>query len=284
MYKRFRDFFAEHREDLDALIFDIDGTLTTGGRPIPGAAEFIHALQQEGFPYFLLTNDADSSHSEKAAIVRKSGIAVEPEQIISAGDALAEYIRSQGFAGHKFYQCGRMGNPSYTESAGAVIIRDPEKIGECEGVIFGDGIYDWQAEINDVFNFLLQHPGAPVLVGNPDSYWPWRRGFGVGAGGVARFICGLVREAGGETEPFFAGKPYAPIYELVKKRLPEMLPACPDPDMSKIAMLGDSLASDIQGANSAGMLSCLVLTGITTPELAAAAPPHRKPAEIFTSL
>ena len=40
----------------------------------------------------------------------------------------------------------------------------------------------------------------------------------------------------------------------------------------------------IQGGNGAGMLTCLVLTGITTRELADNAPLHRKPAEIFDTL
>ena len=146
------------------------------------------------------------------------------------------------------------------------------------------GLYDWQTEINEVFNYIVENPGARIFVSNPDSYWTYSKGLGVGAGGVARFICQLAEEAGVETQIIYTGKPYPPIYELVKKRMPEMLPECPLPEMSRLAMLGDSLASDILGANRVGMFSYLLLTGVTTAELAESAPPDRKPAKIFDTL
>ena len=49
-------------------------------------------------------------------------------------------------------------------------------------------------------------------------------------------------------------------------------------------MLGDSLASDVRGANRAGFTSALVLTGITTPEMAANADGEFRPGLIFNSI
>lgn len=282
--RRFGDYFTAHRENLDALIFDVDGTLTNGGTPIPEAVEFLERLQKEKFPYFLLTNDSSNSCEQKAAIIRKSGINVRSEQIISAGNALAEYIRAQGLTGEKFYQCGKLGEPNYVEQAGLTVTRDPYDTDDCRGVIMGEGVYDWCRELNGMFNFLLKHPSAPVLVANPDSYWSYSRGMGIGAGGLARFVSSLVKEAGFDVEITYIGKPYPPVYEYVKKHLPQMLPGCKNPQMEHIAMIGDSLASDIQGANYAGMISCLVLTGITTREQADRAPLQCKPDEIFDTL
>lgn len=282
--RRFIDFYTAHRGELDALIFDVDGTLTSGRKLIPEAAELIARLRADGFPYFLLTNDSCNSCERKAELISQTGLQIAPEQIISAGNALEEYIRSHGLAGRKFYQCGSLGEPGYAEKAGLIVTHDPREIDECEGAVMGEGKFDWFSEVNGLFNFLLRKPDAPLLVANPDSYWPYPRGMGVGAGGLCRFVCGLVKEAGIEVTPTYLGKPYAPIYELVLQRLPEMVPECKNPTPERIAMIGDSLASDIQGGNGAGMLSCLVLTGITTRELAANAPLHRKPAEIFDTL
>ncbi len=284
MSNRFNDYFTAHRDELDALIFDVDGTLINGGVPIPESMDFICRLQRENFPYFLLTNDAGNSPEQKAEIIRQSGIPAAASQIISSGNAIAEYIQDNNWAGRKFYQCGDLGIPNYAESAALLITRDPRDIYECEGAIVGEGVFDWRREINGLFNFILHHPGAPVLVGNPDSYWKGRYGVGVGSGAIIRMVASLVREAGGDVDITYIGKPYPPVYEYVKKHLKEMLPECSDPQMSKIAMIGDSLASDIQGANYAGMISCLVLTGVTTRELAGQAPLHRKPDMIFDTL
>ena len=282
--RRFIDFYTAHRDDLDALIFDVDGTLVSGRTLIPEAKELLERLREDKFPYFLLTNDACNSCERKAEIISATGLQITPEQIISSGNALEEYIRVHNLAGKKFYQCGSLGEPSYAEKAGLTVTRDPREIGVCEGVVMGEGKYDWFSEVNGLFNFLLRNPDAPLLVSNPDSYWPHPGGMGVGAGGMCRFICGLVKEAGFDVTPTYLGKPYAPIYEYVLKRLPEMVPTCPNPAPERIAMIGDSLVSDIQGGNGAGMLTCLVLTGITSRELADNAPLHRKPAEIFDTL
>ena len=284
MYGRFIDFFIQNRQMLDALVFDIDGTLSCGGKSIPQAVEFMSFLRQEKMPFFLLTNDANTSHADKAQIVSSSGIPVLPEEIISAGDALAQYIIDHGLAGHKFYQCGEMGNPGYTDVAGAVIVRDRREACGCEGVIIGEGVYDWRKEVTGAFNLLMNDPSLPVLVGNPDSFWPFRHGLGIGAGGMARFLAMLVKETGHELNIIYTGKPYAPVYELVKQRLRDLLPDSLPVDMSRVAMIGDSLASDITGGNRCGMLTCLVLTGITTSEQAEAASGERKPDKIFASL
>ena len=57
-----------------------------------------------------------------------------------------------------------------------------------------------------------------------------------------------------------------------------------DIEPGRIAMLGDSLASDIRGAKANGLFAGLVLSGITTPELAASAPADRVPDLIFSGV
>lgn len=126
----------------------------------------------------------------------------------------------------------------------------------------------------------------PLLVPNPDSYWPNGRNgeFGIGAGGKARFICEILEEMGIAVKPEYFGKPYSAIYEytvdLLKKRfgLPENI------NYSKILMLGDSLKSDIKGANILGIKSGLTLTGITSAEAAMRAQDELKPDFIFESI
>jgi ribonucleotide monophosphatase NagD (HAD superfamily) len=55
-------------------------------------------------------------------------------------------------------------------------------------------------------------------------------------------------------------------------------------DPKRIIMLGDSLVSDIAGANANGLSSALVLTGVTSLELLENAPETQIPDMVFTSI
>ena len=285
MPETFSEFFCrEGREKFDAVLFDIDGTLAWGRKPLPGGKELLSRLNEEKFPYLLLTNDCGNSHEEKSAILARGGLPVGPENVFSCGDVLKLWKKKIRYAGELYFLCGRLGDPDYARMYGIQTTSDPERIQECAGVIFGEGQYDWQRCLNVVFNFFLKHPDAPFIVGNPDSYWPSLQyeGFGLGSGSQARFVLSVLQEAGKNTEILYLGKPYPLIYECLKLelsgRFQKEIPA------GRIAMVGDSLASDIRGARANGLVSCLVLSGITTPEAAASAPEDRRPDLIFSGV
>ena len=105
---------------------------------------------------------------------------------------------------------------------------------------------------------------------------------GIGSGAQARFICTILKEAGVDVEPVYIGKPHPLVYQGIMGELEDRFGRKIVPD--RIAMVGDSLASDILGANANGLCSCLVLTGITTPALAESAAEERKPQMIFSGV
>ena len=103
-----------------------------------------------------------------------------------------------------------------------------------------------------------------MIVPNPDSYWPSGNGeIGVGAGGKARFLCTILKEYGIKIAPNYLGKPYNPVYRCALQMLKERFNLPRSATEKKILMLGDSLLSDIRGANKAGFTSGLLLTGIS---------------------
>jgi HAD superfamily hydrolase (TIGR01450 family) len=281
----FTDFFRkEGREIADVVLFDIDGTLSFGRRPLPGAEDLLNLLNKEQFPYLLLTNDCGRSHEQKAEILQRGGLPVSADHIFSCGDALKIWEKQSSYDGELFFLCGSLGSPCYARQAGIRVTADPDLIHDCAGVIFGEGQYDWQKCLEAVFNFFLEHPDAPFIVGNPDSYWPAldHPGMGLGSGAQARFVLSVLKDAGKNSEIFYLGKPYPAIYSALKAELTARLHKEIAPE--RIIMVGDSLASDIRGANANGLLSCLVLSGITTAELAAAAPEDRIPDMIFSGV
>jgi HAD superfamily hydrolase (TIGR01450 family) len=281
----FTEYFKQHQGDFDAILFDIDGTLSLGKVPIPGAAELLEYLEKISFPYLLLTNDSCNSPQEKSAYLVKSGIPAMAQRILSAGNALTLWAEDN-YRGGKFFLLGKMGNPSYPEAAGMEFTAAPEDAGMCCGVLCGEGIYDWRKSVEAAFNLLWKHPEYPLIVANPDSYWTSMRaeGMGIGAGAVARFICQVLADAGKHVEPYYLGKPFSPVYQCVFPFLRKTYPDKKFSDPARLLTIGDSLKSDISGANANGMTGALVMSGITTDEILNAATPEQQPKLVFRSV
>jgi len=280
------EWWEARRGDYAALLFDIDGTLLTAGECLPGADALLRRLRQLRYPFYLLTNDGNHSVEEKSVLMGRVGLYVEPAEIVSCSMALRQFAARRHYQGHSFFILGDLGKPCFAEQAGLVPCRDLARIDECSGVIVGEGVYDWQNYLTATLNFLVHHPDRPLVAPNPDSYWPAsRKGtFGIGAGAKVRFLCGLLAEMGIDVQPIYLGKPYPAIYDYAVSLLQERYGFPEIPEMRKIVMVGDSLTSDICGANRLGMTSALVLTGITTAAQASAAEAELRPHFVFNTL
>lgn len=262
IHESFGAWFEKHRGGLDALMFDIDGVMVAGGELVPGSLELIRGLRGTGFPFRLLTNDGNHSVEEKARFLNRYGFDFRADEITSCADGLTEVVAAQGLAGRLFFVVGDTGDPCSVEKAGLRVTRDMALLPECEGVVVGEDQYDWEPVINAVLNHLLMHPGQPVLVPNPDEYFPAKNGtIHIAAGGVVRFIQRVAEVYGVKVSPTYLGKPYQPIFEhshhAMEGRLGHKV------KRERVLMVGDSLASDIRGANEYGYRSGLLLTGIT---------------------
>lgn len=82
-----------------------------------------------------------------------------------------------------------------------------------------------------------------------------------------------LRAATGRT-PRIVGKPHPPIFR----------DALSHGDFYRPLVVGDRLDTDIAGANSAGLPSLLVLSGVTTAAEALAAPPEQRPTFVAPDL
>lgn len=279
----FLKWWEKNSSEFSALLFDIDGTLISGRKAMPGVPAMIKQLESAGFPFYLLTNDGNHSTKEKSNTLKKAGLDIKPDEIISCSDVLKPFAREKGLAGEKFFVMGDLGKPSYAEKAGLKIEKRTIKINECAGVIVGEGTYNWQSNISSAMNYFIKYPERLLIVPNPDSYWPNGPNgeLGIGAGGKARFICTILGDYGIKIRPVYLGKPYRAIFnyafEILKTRfnLPSNLLR------KRVLMLGDSLASDVRGANRFGFTSGLVLTGITNHDHIRKAKPAFNPDYIF---
>jgi HAD superfamily hydrolase (TIGR01450 family) len=240
-------------------------------------------LRDRGVPFLLLTNDGCNSPAEKVDYLERGGLSFAIDELVSSSHALEELVQEKEWQGRTFFVMGALGDPCYARDAGLQTTRDLGVLatGGCQGVLVGEKSYDWEHVIAGVFNFLVRHPHAPVVVPNPDVYFPVKGGrLHPASGATVGFVQFLCQTHGFEVEPIFLGKPYAPIFKhaqhVVEKRLGHSVP----PD--RLFMLGDSLASDIRGGCGYGIRTGLMLTGITTPKMLAAS--EVRPELVFASL
>jgi len=258
-----RNWLERPRPDLEALVFDVDGVLMVGARAVAGADALLARLEELALPYRILTNDANHSVQEKAALLARAGLAVEPGVITSSGHGLVEAACRAGLAGQLCFVLGRLGEPCYAGLAGIRVTRRLADLPDCRAALVGEDAYDWEATINAVVNFLIARPDAPLVVPNPDLYYPGEdRRVHVAAGGVARLIASVCAAYGRALEPLYLGKPHEPIFHHNHERLESALGR--PVERRRVLMVGDSLASDVAGARAFGYRSALVLTGATS--------------------
>ena len=263
----FTDYFREERDQFDLVMFDIDGTLVCGNRVLPGAREVILQLKHDEFPFALLTNDGTRSSQQKAKLLGAIGLSVDGIDIVSCADAIGDYVQRHGYEGHKVFIMGELGDPCYAERASLETTRTHTELSSCDGVIVGEANYEWESTFNAVVNFFIRKQEAFLLVPNPDTYWPTDRGeINIGAGGKARFIADVLQEYGVLITPEYLGKPSSIIFHHALNHLCDRYQLDSKPSPQRILHVGDSLSSDIKGANTMNFTSALVLTGITKIE------------------
>src|SRR4030043_379761 len=160
VFPSFHDWLQHHRLGLDALVFDVDGVLMLGSRAGAGAAALLDRLRKLELPYRILTNDANHSVEEKAALLARAGLVVEAGAITSSGHGLVEAAERAGLAGELCFVLGRLGEPSYAELAGIRVTSRLAELPDCRAALVGEDAYDWEANINGGVNFLISRPAA----------------------------------------------------------------------------------------------------------------------------
>ena len=285
----FRDFWESSISTSSpmfrALLFDVDGTIVSGRKPMNGANELLRDLRSYGMPFFFLTNDSHHSSEQKAALMKRAGVDVYSDEIISCSHALELFVRKNSLSGSLVFIMGEFGTPCFAEAAGLQPCRDLERIDECSFVIAGEGYFDWHDTFQAVMNYFIRHPERHLVVPNPDSYWPEasRGRFGIGAGAQARFIAGILTEMNINIKIDYLGKPHELIFNYALERL-ETKYGLNNLRSNEVIMLGDALFSDIAGARRAGLRSALVMTGVTTLEMLDGLPAEDSPDWVFEAI
>ena len=236
------------------VIFDLDGTVYLGDRLLPGARETIEWLRQHDHPIVFVSNKPLASRADYAAKLTRLDVPTRPEEVVNSSWVLVRYM-SRETPGATVYP---LGEPSLREeltAGGFRLSQDPDEI---EVVVASfDRTFDYR-KLNIAFQALRR--GAYFFATNADATCPVEGGEIPDAGAVIGALEGCSKR---EVE-LVVGKPSSLIVEFALEQLGRPAVEC--------IMVGDRVETDILMGHRAGMVTILVLTGVTRRQELSRAP------------
>ncbi|HET8616899.1 MAG TPA: HAD-IIA family hydrolase [Actinomycetales bacterium] len=230
---------------VECWLTDMDGVLVHESQALPGAADFVAALQRAGRRFLLLTNNSIYTRRDLRARLLSGGIDVPEESIWTSALATAQLLNDQR-AGGSAYVIGEAGLTTALHEVGYVMTeRRPDYV-----VLGETRTYSFEAITTAI---RLIERGARFIATNPDATGPSPDGSLPATGSVAALI---TRATG--VEPYFVGKPNPLMMRSALNKV--------EAHSETTVMIGDRMDTDIKSGLEAGLRTVLVLTGSTRRE------------------
>ena len=226
------------------VMLDLDGTLYWKGEMIPGVIDAIQDLRQAGYRTAFLTNTDSVPPEAVRDRLRKRGIPVELEEIISPPVALRKFLDSHPDCVTHFL---------VSESLKPMFSSYPQSPESADYVVVGDlGGKVTYNELNKAFRLL--HGGAELLALNKGRTIDKKDGPHLDTGPFVALL-----EFASRKTARIMGKPAVDYMEAALKQF--------DVKAEECIMVGDDLETDIQGARNIGCTGLLVKTGSYDPDV-----------------
>lgn len=236
---------GEVADQFDVFLLDAFGVLNVGDTVIEGAPERVASLQAAGKQVFVLTNGASLPPEVSLEKYRKFGFDFQQSDVIASRDAL-----SVGLSGRPEKLWGVMAlEHSKLEGFPVPCVRlglEAALYDQVEGFILL-GSAPWMEAHQDMLVSSLKRNPRPVMVGNPDIVAPRETGLSLEPGWYAH---DLNHRTG--IKPEFFGKPFSNVYDLALAQVDPSIPR------ERIAMVGDTLHTDVLGGAAIGVKTILV--------------------------
>ncbi|MCP4380504.1 MAG: HAD-IIA family hydrolase [Hyphomicrobiales bacterium] len=234
-------------DEFDAFVLDAFGVLNVGANAVPGAAARVGQLQSAGKRVIVLTNGASFEVDRALKNLARLGFLFGPDQLVAsragAFAALQAFPRSM-----RWGVAAAEGSRIDLMPADAVALADePGLYHQVDGIVLLSSL-EWTDARQELLVAALGNRPRPVVVANPDLVAPRETGLSLQPGHYAHDV----RERTG-VEPEFYGKPYPAVFEIVRERLGAIADT-----PERIAMVGDTLHTDILGGAAAGWRTVLV--------------------------
>ncbi|ABS63285.1 HAD-superfamily subfamily IIA hydrolase like protein [Parvibaculum lavamentivorans DS-1] len=221
-------------EEIRGLLLDVGGVLYQGSEALPGAVEAVRHLRERQMPFRLLTNTTRTTRAGLTKRLAEMGFDVGENDIVTPASIAASVLERDGASAH--------------------LLVHPDLLPDCppeatapNAVLMGDaGEYFTFERLNRAFRILVD--GGRLYALGKNRFFRGEDGFELDAG---PFVAAL--EYAAEVEAELIGKPARDFFTTAAAEL-DLAP-------EEVAMVGDDLESDIEGALAAGLQAVLVRTG-----------------------
>jgi HAD superfamily hydrolase (TIGR01450 family) len=241
-------------DEFDGLLVDLDGVVWIGREPVPGAAEALGELIGGGKEVVFVTNNSVKGPDAYVARLRELGIPVADGRVVTSAEATARLAVERCGPGATAFVIGAPGFKEVAAAAGLRLV-DGDAGRSAEAVLVsGHREFDYEELVTATFALRA---GAALFGTSRDPTLPMPGGDLPGTGAT---LAAVETASGKRAE--IGGKPEAHLFEQARALLP---------GAERVAMVGDRIASDIEGGRRAGLATILVLGGAATREEAAGA-------------
>ncbi len=257
------------------FMFDVDGTLLLSDRSLggyellPGAVETLTALEARGVPFVLLTNGSAYPPPEQAAKLRKLGLPVKDEQMLTPSSITADHMVRRGIK--RVLVLGTPGVGFSLAQAGIETTRTGEpRASEVDAVYVGWHPEGTMKDIETACHAVWA--GAKLYVASDVPFFMTKHGRNIG---YSYTITGAIRRLT-KARAILTGKPSMHALRFVARKL--------GVPMTAVGVVGDDPIVEIIMARRGGATALAVTTGMTKREEWLSQPELRRPHRILEDL
>ena len=224
------------------FLCDMDGVIYHGNHILPGAAEFIHWLQDTHKEYLFLTNNSGMTPRELHQKLGRMGLDVPEEHFYTSALATAAFLADQT-PRCSVYALGEAGLLNALYDRG-ITMNDVNP----DYVVIGEARAYSLDTLTKATNLVLA--GAKLIGANSDVSGPIENGIVP----ACRALVAPIEMATG-TQAYFCGKPNPLMMRTGLRML-----GC---HSGEAVMIGDRMDTDMVAGIETGLYTALVLSGVT---------------------
>jgi HAD superfamily hydrolase (TIGR01459 family) len=254
------DHFSTLAPRYDAVLSDVWGVVHNGVEATPPAGEALSRFREKGGAVSLISN-APRPGDQVIKMLDRMGVPRSAyDGIVTSGDVTRDMVAKR--SGEPFFLIGPERDHTIFTGLDA-----PFSTIEDAKYVICTGLFDDEVETPDNYRDMLKELRARnlfFLCANPDIL--------VERGDKLIYCAGALadayRDLGGEV--YYAGKPHRPLYDMAlgevnKARKARALGG--EVSLDRVIAIGDSVRTDLTGANNLGVDCLFVTAGIHAEEL-----------------
>jgi HAD superfamily hydrolase (TIGR01450 family) len=258
------------------LLVDLDGVVYRGADPVPGVAAVLMTRANAGDYVVYVTNNSMHYRADYVTRLTEMGAPVAADRVVSAPRATALYLQEHHPEVRRVLAVGGSGLDRELRDVGLEVVNAgfaADRMGRegIDGVAAAGAPQAVVAGVDPQLTYLriaaaadCIRAGANFIATNRDPVYPTERWLRPGAGSIVSAI-----EVASGVTPVVIGKPQPLLLEQAAHAV--------GLDPKDAIVIGDGIGTDLAAANAVGARTILMLTGVSTREMAEALPKAEQP-------